>query len=92
MAATKLTIRLEEDIIRSGKLVAKAKETSLSKLVEQFLRELIAEYESENYEYLVEPDPFVRSLSLSEPTLGSEDDPTEDRLAYYNYLSDKTSR
>lgn len=92
MAATKLTLRLEEEIIRQGKFYAKAKGTSLSKLVEQYLRELTADHETEKYEYWVEPDPFVRSLSLSEPTLGSEDDPLVDRLAYYNYLSGKTNR
>jgi D-alanine-D-alanine ligase-like ATP-grasp enzyme len=90
MAATKLTLKLDEEVIRRGKLYAKSRSTSLSKLVEQVLRQLIAQEEAHNYPYIVEPDAFVSSIGLQEPTLAELDDPIRDRADYYNYLSSKT--
>lgn len=47
MSAAKLTLRLDESIIRKGKEYAKRKNTSLSKLFENYIRQEVAE---ETYE------------------------------------------
>lgn len=41
MAATKLTLRMDEEVIERGKAFAKRQGTSLSKLLEQYLKNVI---------------------------------------------------
>ncbi len=61
MDAAKLTLRLDAQIIEAGKAFAKRKGTSLSKMVEEFLREQI----SHDYQPVVILEPSAEVLSLS---------------------------
>ncbi|MFN5629733.1 MAG: DUF6364 family protein [Bacteroidota bacterium] len=54
---TKLTLKLNEDIIEKAKIYAKKKNTSLSKLIESYLGFLIDPNEKQ------EVTPLVKSLS-----------------------------
>ncbi len=60
MAATKLTLRLDEEVIALGKDFAKRKGTSLSKMVEQFILECTASVEKPLK--VIEPDPALGAL------------------------------
>jgi len=62
MPAVKLTLRLDQDIIELGKSYARQKGTSLSKLVEQFLREETSDVKQPFL--VVEPDPDLAALML----------------------------
>jgi hypothetical protein len=54
---TKLTLKLDDDIIKQAKLYAKKKNTSLSKLIESYLGLLVDPEEGR------EVTPLVKSLS-----------------------------
>ena len=55
---TKLTIKLDEYIIQKAKIYAKARKTSLSKLIEEYFQRITNGKEPEN-----EITPLVKSLS-----------------------------
>ena len=55
---TKLTLKLDEYIIEKAKLFAKAKKTSLSSLIENYLQKITSGSNPE-----VEITPLVKSLS-----------------------------
>lgn len=57
---SKLTLKLDENIIERAKKYASAKKLSLSKLIESYLNSLTKEGEEEND---FEISPFVRSIS-----------------------------
>jgi hypothetical protein len=54
---TKLTLKLDEDVITKAKLFAKAKGTSLSSLIENYLQKITVENETNKI------TPLVKSLS-----------------------------
>ena len=62
MTATKLTLKLDKDIIEQGKALAKRQGTSLSKMVEIFLRERVA-YDYEPF-ILFEPSEEIMALTV----------------------------
>jgi len=64
---TKLTLKLDKKVIQSVKKYAQSNNKSLSKLVENFFRNLVSETESKNELY----SPLVEELSgvLSEKDL-----------------------
>lgn len=63
MTATKLTLRLDADVISQGKAYAKRKGTSLSKLFEEYLREqVMTDYEPV---IVVEVSPEVMAHTAS---------------------------
>lgn len=55
----KLTIKLDQDVIALAKMFAKKKNTSLSRLIEQYLEQLT----SEENEEVISVTPLVKSLS-----------------------------
>ena len=55
---SKLTLKLNEDVIGKAKTYAKSKHTSLSSLIENYLQRLTSENESEE-----KITPLVKSLS-----------------------------
>lgn len=57
---TKLTLKLDKEIIQQAKEYASGKKISLSKIVEAYLQSLAKEKKSEND---IEISPFVKSLS-----------------------------
>ena len=77
---TKLTLKLNEDIIEKAKEYAKSKKTSLSGLVENYLQKLTNDKKSENT-----ITPLVKSLSgiISLPK------DYNDKKDYTDYLTNK---
>ena len=78
---TKLTLKLDEDIIKKAKDYAKTKNRSLSHLVEDFFRIITTEKEETEEHY----SPIVLELSGS-IQLGSEEDLKDE---YADYLIEK---
>ena len=56
---TKLTLKLNQEIIEKAKHYASEKKLSLSRLIENYLNSLTSEVKSDNLEI----SPFVKSLS-----------------------------
>ena len=81
MTATKLTLKLNAEVISQGKELAKRKGTSLSKLFEQFIKAEVA------FDYkpvvILEPSEEILSLSVSGGT--SLADKSDDDL-YADYM------
>lgn len=59
---TKLTLTIEEEIIAKAKKYAKSKNRSLSDIIENYLKSLTKETESQKNEHLT---PLVKSLKGS---------------------------
>jgi hypothetical protein len=57
---TKLTLKLNQEIIEKAKVYASQKQVSLSRIIENYLNSLTNETKSDN---LIEISPFVKSLS-----------------------------
>ncbi|MEO7312391.1 MAG: DUF6364 family protein [Chitinophagaceae bacterium] len=77
---TKLTLKLEENIIERAKEYAKMQKTSLSKLIENYLQKITTQVENKQ-----QITPLVKSLS------GILDLPQDDDLQseYGDYLTKK---
>jgi len=56
---TKLTLKLNKDIIEKAKQYASDKKISLSRLIEFYLQSITAESESDDFEI----SPYVKSIS-----------------------------
>jgi hypothetical protein len=76
---SKLTLKLEKEVIEKAKFYAKSQHTSLSRLIENYLLSLTNEPENEKI------TPLVKSLS------GILDLPndTDDKQGYGDYLTKK---
>ncbi len=78
---TKLTLKLDESVIEKAKIYAKKQQTSLSRLIENYLFALTKEQQTENENIT----PLVKSLSgivhLAEDDMSSSD--------YAEYLTKK---
>ncbi|HEY1040143.1 MAG TPA: DUF6364 family protein [Bacteroidia bacterium] len=77
---TKLTLKLDEDIIEKAKDYAKSKKTSLSVLIENYLQKITTEKKRKK-----KITPLVKSLS-SIIELPADSDPKKE---YANYLTNK---
>lgn len=77
---TKLTLKLDEDVIEKAKAYAKFRKTSLSDLIENYLQKLTSEKKSKK-----KITPLVKSLSgvISLPKTYN------DKKDYTNYLINK---
>jgi len=77
---TKLTLKLNEDVIEKAKEYAKAKKTSLSSLIENYLQKLTTDKKSKKT-----ITPLVKSLSgvISLPK------DYDDKKDYIDYLTNK---
>lgn len=77
---TKLTLRLDEEVIAKAKEYAKEKKTSLSDLIENYLQKLT--HEAKRSKAIT---PLVKSLSgvISPP------DDSSDKNDYTDYLTNK---
>ena len=81
---TKLTLRLNEDVIKRAKEYASSHQRSLSNLVESYLRALI-EKDGIQTEGDIEISPFVKSLRT-----GIKLPPDfDEKKAYRDYLEEK---
>ncbi len=79
---TKLTLNLNKDTIESAKNYAKNNDTSVSKLIENYLNSLIKKNDKSN-----KVSPLVQSLTGVIPKIPDE----EFRREYYDYLNEKYS-
>ncbi len=79
---TKLTLRLNDSVIKRAKIYAKSQRISLSKMIESYLDSLTRENDTENK---ISITPLVESLS------GVIDLPTDFdyKNEYSDYLTDK---
>jgi hypothetical protein len=77
---TKLTIKLNEEVIVKAKHYAKQKGTSLSKLVENYFNTISSESMVEE-----EITPLVKSLTGVVPHISEQDE----KEAYTQYLTEK---
>ena len=75
----KLTLQLKKEVIEQAKKFAKTQNTSLSKLIETILSQLVMEEEEK------EISPLVKSLS-GVVVLSPDDD---DKSDYADYLAEK---
>ncbi|WP_020568501.1 DUF6364 family protein [Neolewinella persica] len=85
MAATKLTLRLDDNVIERGKAFAKEQGTSLSKLIEQFLSEVAPPIKQEHI--AIEPDPDILALMIPRKTGGSFAGNADELGEYYDAVS-----
>ncbi len=76
---TKLTLKLDKQIIENAKIYAKEKKISLSKMIESYLQSI-----TKDSEEMIEITPFVKSLSGVIKL--SDEDYKKD---YYDYLNKK---
>ncbi|MHA3789290.1 DUF6364 family protein [Flavobacterium hauense] len=79
---TKLTLKLDKDIIEKAKVYASTTNRSLSSIVESYFQSLTSEKKTESDEF--EITAFVRSMA-SEKSLPTDLDEKE----YFDYLSQK---
>lgn len=74
---TKLTLKLNQEIIEKAKVYASEKKISLSRVIENYLNSLTSEKKDDNFEI----SPFVKSLS-SEVKVPTDYDYKNDRADY----------
>jgi hypothetical protein len=79
---TKLTLKLNQDVIDQAKSFAKGKNTSLSKLIENYLSLLVEQKD------ITDVTPLVKSLS----GIVSLPENFDQRSAYQKHLEDKYKR
>ena len=76
---TKLTLILEQSVVEKANGIAKARKTSLSKLIENYLQQITTEMADE------EITPLVKSLS----GIIKLDSSTDNKASYADYLINK---
>jgi hypothetical protein len=74
---SKLTLKLEKEVIEKAKFYAKSQHTSLSRLIENYLMTITSEEDQESI------TPLVKSLS------GIIDLPEDEKEDYSDYLTKK---
>jgi hypothetical protein len=74
---TKLTLKLDQDVIEKAKLYASEKKLSLSRLIENYLNSLTSEKSNDGLQI----SPFVKSLS-SGVKIPADYDYKKDRADY----------
>jgi len=81
---TKLTLKLDKDIIEKAKIYASEKNRSLSAIIESYLKALTLGKDEESFEE-IKISPFVKSMSLKSGLSGDLDYKKE----LGNYYSEK---
>ena len=78
---TKLTLKLNKDVIEKAKAYASNKKMSLSRIIEAYLQSLTSEIENPEFEI----SPFVKSIATGVEIPADLDDKKE----YSGYLMEK---
>lgn len=87
MPATKLTLRLDKDVIAQGKVYAREQGTSLSRLFEQFLRDKTRLRNNYKPVEVLEPNPEIGALFPISPHFSASDESLyEMRDDYYTSM------
>lgn len=89
--ATKLTLKLDKSIIERGKLLAKDRNLSLSKLVENYLRKELAAATAPPPCLVVEPDADIIAIMASSGAVAAER-PATNREQYDDYARRRYAR
>lgn len=79
---TKLTLKLDKDIIEKAKIYASEKNRSLSAIIESYLKVLTSDSNNNSFEE-IKITPFIRSLSLKSG-LSADLDYKKDLGDYYS--------
>jgi hypothetical protein len=82
---TKLTLRLDSEVIEKAKNYAQLQSRSLSGLIESYLKSLITQTKSSQNNDEIEITPFVKSLNIGITIPNDLDYKAE----YSNYLIEK---
>lgn len=82
---TKLTLKLDRNVIESAKSYAMKNNRSLSGIIESFLQSLILRAEKEEDKDAIDISPFVKSISSGIHLPADLDYKT----GYLNFLTDK---
>jgi hypothetical protein len=82
---TKLTLKLNQEVIEKAKKFASSQNRSLSRMVEAYLRALVDSEKETVTESKVQITPYVKSLGLKLPIPADLDE----RTAYRDYLEEK---
>ena len=82
---TKLTLKLDQEVIEKAKKYASSQNRSLSRLIETYLRTLVDTEKESGPESRIPITPYVKSLGLKLPI--PED--LDEKKAYRDYLKEK---
>lgn len=79
---TKLTLKLDKNVIEKAKIYAAEQERSLSKIIESYLQVITSNEKSEE----IEITPFVKSISVGKGEIPADLDYKKE---YYEHLLEK---
>ncbi len=82
---TKLTLKLDAEVIKQAKSYAKTQQKSLSSIVENYLKLLTESGDSSGDATKIEISPFVKSMATGK----SLPIDIEEKAAYLNHLLEK---
>ena len=82
---TKLTLKLDKNVIEKAKIYAAEQERSLSKIIESYLQVITSEKKNNDFEE-IEITPFVKSISIGKGEISSNLDYKKE---YYEHLLEK---
>jgi hypothetical protein len=78
---TKLTLKLDKNVIEKAKIYAAEQERSLSKIIESYLQVITSSNKNKDFEE-IEITPFVKSISIGKGEIPSDFDYKKDRQDY----------
>ena len=82
---TKLTLKLDKNVIEKAKIYAAEQERSLSKIIESYLQVITSSKKSKDFEEF-EITPFVKSISIGKGEITADLDYKKE---YYEHLLEK---
>ena len=78
---TKLTLKLDKNVIEKAKIYAASQEHSLSKIIESYLKVITSNKKDKDFEE-IEISPFVKSISIGKGEIPVDFDYKKDRQDY----------
>lgn len=82
---TKLTLKLDKNVIEKAKIYAAQQERSLSKIIESYLQVITSSKKNNDFEE-IEITPFVKSISTGKGEIPADLDYKKE---YYEHLLEK---
>jgi hypothetical protein len=78
---TKLTLKLDKNVIEKAKIYAAEQDRSLSKIIESYLQVITSSNKNKDFEE-IEITPFVKSISIGKGEIPADFDYKKDRQDY----------
>ncbi len=78
---TKLTLKLDKNVIEKAKIYASEQDRSLSKIIESYLQVITSSNKNKDFEE-IEITPFVKSISIGKGEIPADFDYKKDRQDY----------